>query len=179
MPPGNATRLGILSDTHGHAEACRAALDVLTEMGAQAFAHCGDVGEESVIDALAGHPVWFVWGNTDLDRARLRAYAEDLGLQCLGNLGRFVLGGKQFVLTHGDDAQRVAEVRLAAEQGRPVKGEARPDDYLLTGHTHVPHDRRVGGLRWLNPGALYRARTKTVALLDVTTDDLLLRELDL
>ena len=52
------------------------------------------------------------------------------------------------------------------------------DDYLLSGHTHVPHDQRFGAMRWINPGALHRARPKTFALLDVSRDKLTLRELD-
>lgn len=170
-PPPNATRLGILSDTHGRHDACGAALDALLELGAHAFAHCGDVGEEPVLDVLAGHAVWFVWGNNDFDRPRLRAYAEHLGLQCLDGFGRFSFAGRQFVITHGDDARQIEAVRVAAAGGQAPAATAR-DDYLLSGHTHVPHDRRIGHLRWINPGALYRARTKTVALLDMTTDEL-------
>src|SRR5687768_12828382 len=174
-PPADAVRLGILSDTHGRADACRIAVRTLLDMGAQALAHCGDVGEEPVLDELAGHPVWFVWGNNDLDRPRLAQYAADLGLVCLGNLGRFQLGGKTFALTHGDNAGIIAAIRAAASRGEPAGESAAPDDYLLTGHTHVPHDRRFGGLRWINPGALYRAQPRTVALLDVSADELVMR----
>ena len=179
-PPTDAVRLGILSDTHGRADACRLAVRTLLDMGAQALAHCGDVGEESVLDELAGHPVWFVWGNNDLDRSRLARYAADLGLACLGNLGRFQLGGKTFALTHGDNASVIAAIRAAAASREPAAGPAGgPDDYLLTGHTHVAHDRRDDRLRWINPGALYRAQPKTVALLDVSADNLVMRCLKL
>ena len=43
-------------------------------------------------------------------------------------------------------------------------------DYLLLGHTHVARDWRLGRLRIINPGALYRASKKTVATLDTRTD---------
>jgi putative phosphoesterase len=171
-PPTDAVRLGILSDTHGRADACRLAVQTLLDMGAQALAHCGDVGDEAVLDELAGRPAWFVWGNNDLDRARLARYAQDLGLTCLGNLGRFQLAGKTFALTHGDDASAIAAIRAGVVAGTQ-------DDYLLTGHTHVAHDRRDGQLRWINPGALYRAHPKTVALLDVSVDELVMRSLRL
>jgi predicted phosphodiesterase len=47
---------------------------------------------------------------------------------------------------------------------------ARPD-YLLSGHAHIPGDRRDGPTRRINPGALDRADEFTVALLDLGADD--------
>ena len=176
-PPPGATRLGILSDTHGRADRCRAAVDTLLEMGAQAFAHCGDVGTEPVLDVLAGQAAWFVWGNTDIDRSRLARYAADLGLACLDNFGRFSFAGKQFAIMHGDDGGLLRTIRDAALGGKTAPGAAGPDHYLLSGHTHVPHDQRIGKLRWINPGALFRARPQTVAFLDVAADRLTLREI--
>ena len=49
---------------------------------------------------------------------------------------------------------------------------AQEHDYLLHGHTHVRRDERVGKVRIINPGALHRAREKTVAVLDTDTDRL-------
>ena len=174
-PPDPAVRLGILSDTHGRADACRLAVRILLDMGANAFAHCGDVGAKDVLDALAGHAAWFVWGNNDFDRPRLAAYARDIGLECLDDFGRFNFAGRQFAITHGDQPGLVTPVRRAAEAGQAPQGVEVRDDYLLTGHTHVSHDRRIGRLRWINPGALYRARPLTVALLDASADELVVR----
>ena len=53
--------------------------------------------------------------------------------------------------------------------------EAAPD-YLLTGHSHQSHDFHVGVTRRINPGALFRAKVFTVAVLDLATDELELRE---
>ena len=39
-------------------------------------------------------------------------------------------------------------------------------DYLFQGHSHIREDRTVGRVRIVNPGALHRARPKTVALVD-------------
>ena len=169
--------LGLLSDTHGKADACREALDVLTDLGATAFVHCGDVCGEAVLDELAGRRAWFVWGNNDVDRRKEKRYAESLGLTCLGDFGRFAFGGKQIAVTHGDDPRRVVRLCADAEAGTVPPDAGQTDDYLLTGHTHVPHDRRFGRMRWINPGALYRASPKTFALLDVAGDTLTYREL--
>jgi hypothetical protein len=45
-------------------------------------------------------------------------------------------------------------------------------DYLLFGHLHFPLDRCDGGIRRINPGALYRADGYTVAVLDLESDEL-------
>jgi putative phosphoesterase len=132
---------------------------MLTANGSQHLLHAGDVGGEQIIDLLAGHPAAFVWGNNDFDRKSLSAYAVHLGVNCLDVLGELELDGKKIAITHGDDDRLVK--RILTEQRH---------DYLITGHTHVPHDRRQGRVRWINPGALHRARTKTVALLDTSTD---------
>jgi putative phosphoesterase len=153
--------VGILSDTHDRVDAMAAAMDVLRKGGAQFFIHCGDVGSERVIDHLAGVPSAFVFGNTDWDRATLARYADRLGVACYGSLADLELGGKHFAVIHGDDFR--LKQRLLAEQRH---------DYLLQGHTHVRADERVGKVRLINPGALHRAREKTVAVLDTGADRL-------
>jgi putative phosphoesterase len=154
--------IGILSDTHGHGEAASAAVSLLRTEGAHYLIHCGDVGSPSVLDALADAvPAAFVWGNTDFDRAALSRYAKALKISCFDTFGELDLAGKRIAVTHGDDARLVR--RILAEQQH---------DYLLVGHTHVKENRHVGRVRVINPGALYRAAEKTVALLDAAADEL-------
>lgn len=167
--------LGLLSDTHGRAERCREAITRLKDAGAQAFVHCGDVGEEDVFDIMAGEKVWFVWGNTDLHRPTLARYAADLGLNCLGSGGELSFAGRRLYVTHGDDLQKVQAICEMAERG---DDPAATPDFLFTGHTHVPHDRYCGSMRWINPGALHRARPKTAALLAVESGELTTFEFD-
>jgi putative phosphoesterase len=153
--------VGILSDTHDRADASAAGVAALRAAGAEFFVHCGDVGSERILDHLAGLRAAFVFGNTDWDRAGLERYAQAIGIDCLGASGELVLGGKRFGVAHGDDAWLVK--RWLAEQRH---------DYVLLGHSHVRDDDRVGRVRVINPGALHRAREKTVAVLDTTTDAL-------
>jgi len=155
-------KIGILSDTHGRREIAIRAANSLREQGAEYLIHCGDVCGADVLDALAGGPAAFVFGNNDFDGPELRRYAESIDVTCLGTFGVLELGGKRIAVTHGDDHPLV---------GRLTRAEP-PYDYLFTGHTHVRHDRRVGPTRWINPGALYRAARKSVALLDLANDEL-------
>jgi putative phosphoesterase len=155
-------KIGLLSDTHDQFFSAKDAVRLLQQAGAQHLIHCGDVGSIRILDTLVGTPAAFVFGNTDYDRDELRNYAALLDIECLGVYGVLELAGKRIAVTHGDDH------RLVARLTRPEQ----PIDYLLTGHTHVKHDRRVGSIRLINPGALYRAASKTVATLDLETDEL-------
>jgi putative phosphoesterase len=153
--------IGILSDTHDRVDAAAAAMKLLRGQNCEFFIHCGDVGNEGVLDCLAGERAAFVWGNNDFGEPDLVRYAERLGIQCLGRFGDMTLDGKRFAITHGDDVRLIK--RLLASQDY---------DYLLQGHTHMKTDRREGRTRLINPGALYRAAVKTVATLDTNRDEL-------
>ena len=153
--------VGLLSDTHDRLDAMIAAMRVLRGAGAEYFLHAGDVGGEQILDVLGGDQAAFVWGNNDWDRSELARYAKSIGVHCLNDFGEIAIDGKLFAMTHGDDQARLK--RIQKDQRH---------DYLITGHTHVRRDERVGRIRWINPGALYRAREKTVAVLDVGSDSL-------
>jgi putative phosphoesterase len=153
--------LGILSDTHGAANTALAAVNLLRSRGAGFLIHCGDIGGEAVLDLLAGEDVLAVWGNTDDSTGWLARYARQLGVAVYDGVAEIELAGKRFAVTHGDDARLVRAVL-----------DRQSHDYLLLGHTHVASDSRVGRTRVINPGALYRAARRTVALLDVIADGL-------
>ena len=154
--------LGVLSDTHDRADAAAAGIATLRAAGAEFFIHCGDVGSERIFDLLAGIPCVFVWGNNDYDRKSLGRYARELKIQCGDDFAELAIGGKKIAVTHGDNPSLIRRA-TAQENGF---------DYLFVGHSHVPTDRRIGRVRMINPGALHRAATKTVALVDLKTDSL-------
>lgn len=158
--------LGVLSDTHGRADACRTVVDQLNALHVKHFIHCGDIGDgpggEAVLDALAGTGCHFVWGNNDFDRDRLAPYATDLGLRVLGDVGHLTVANHRILVTHGDNLRLLRDLRHAAKADEPKA------DLLLTGHSHLPHDERVGDMRWVNPGALFRANPKTFCTIDLS-----------
>jgi putative phosphoesterase len=153
-------RLGILSDTHDELARTRRAVALLRAEGADALVHCGDLTGPEVVAACAGLPCTFVFGNNDADNVpHLRRAMAEAGAVCLGWGGAVTLAGKRVAVVHGHLHTDVR--RLLA---------ARPD-YLLSGHSHTPGDRRDGPTRRINPGALHRADALTVALLDLKTDE--------
>jgi putative phosphoesterase len=157
-------RIGILSDTHGQYQTARIAVATLQARSISYLIHCGDIGEEEIFDLLVPDgtfQTYFVWGNNDFDRRPLKRYAAKLGIHCLGDFGTLELAGKRIAVTHGDSPRLVQSIL-----------DEQSHDYLLTGHTHIAHDRRSGGIRLINPGALFRARRYTVATLDLVLDKL-------
>jgi len=153
----SARTLGILSDSHGRTSITRQAVAALREGGANLLLHLGDVETEEVIDELAVMPARIVFGNCDWDAAALGRYARSLGIEVDHPAGRIEVDGRQVAFTHGH-LQEWMESALQEQV-----------DYLLHGHTHVVRDETVGSTRLINPGALFRARRYTAALLTPAT----------
>lgn len=161
-------RVGLLSDSHGRAEITRRAVDRLLENGAEVLVHLGDVETVQVLDALAvarpggdeQMPAYVVFGNTDYDSDRLSRYANDLGLIVSHPMGRLATPRGVLAFCHGHQPRLLSDAL------------AEPVAYLCHGHTHRAKDERHGRTRVINPGALFRARPKTVALLDAKNDRL-------
>ncbi len=99
-----------------------------------AIVHAGDIGGEHILDALrALAPVTSVEGNND------DATGEEIA--------RLKLGTLRILLTHilprpHKPAPRVTE-SLRAE----------PADVVIFGHSHLPHNEVVGGIRYFNPAS--------------------------
>jgi len=161
-------KLGLLSDSHGHTPRTVQAVRRLCEKGATVILHCGDVGTEEVLTAMAAETagkvdaVYAVLGNVDRYDPALARYPEDGGILVRPRTHDLTLDGHRLAITHGDDTNLLVDLLH--------QGTYR---YVFSGHTHVPHDERVGATRWINPGAIYRAQQPGFALLDLDTDGLL------
>jgi putative phosphoesterase len=147
--------LGIVSDSHGDAVMTAKAIALLKEHGATQFIHCGDICGEEVLDELAVVQARFVWGNCDTPSAAIRKYAQSLGLTPPEGPLHFDLEGKKIGVYHGH------------ERTFPTAARDHALDYVFYGHTHRFADDTEESCRWINPGALHRARPKTAALLDL------------
>lgn len=110
--------------------------------------HLGDVCVESILDELraAGPPLTFVRGNCD----------SNADWPLVVDLLR---RGTRFRLQH-------------------IAPDRAPDDcdVLLHGHTHVPRDEILGGVRFLNPGCVTRPNQgapASVAFLEISSRSVL------
>ena len=145
--------IAILADSHDNVATVRAALALLSPYAPVLYLHCGDMVNPRVLEEFIDLPFHFVQGNND-DPDALRSYAAILGLTFHGACADLTHAGKRIALLHGDDT---------ALYHRLIKQQQ--FDYLLHGHTHVRADQQIGKTRIVNPGALQRAREKSVALL--------------
>jgi len=168
------TRIGLLSDSHGRARTTQRAVDLLVEQRVQCLIHLGDIGGVDVIDALLVAPpgsdqplpCHLVFGNVDWDASSLAQYARRLGLTPHDPHGALEVDGKRLAFHHGHDGSLMQH--LIREQY----------DFVCHGHSHVPVDDRRGPTRIVNPGALFRAKRYTVAVLDLADDTVAFHDLD-
>jgi hypothetical protein len=153
-------RIGIISDTHDRLPRTVAAVQLLQDAGAEMLFHCGDLTGPAIVQACGVLPAYFVFGNNDDNWPAVRAAIARVNGTCLEWAGEATLAGKRIAMTHGHLHKDVRRLLAAGP------------DYLLSGHSHMPMDERVGSTRRINPGALYRAEKYTVAVLDLKTDRL-------
>jgi uncharacterized protein len=126
-------RIGVISDTHGLLRP--EALSALR--GVDHVLHGGDIGGEDVLSELQElAPVTAVAGNID-------------GFRCgdAGETARVVLGGVRFFLTHILDRPHRPRPEVKAELRRD------PADVVVFGHSHLPHDELIEGVRYFNPAS--------------------------
>ena len=147
--------MGVISNSHGRADAVAAAVEVFSASAVESIVHCGDVGGRHVLDVIGRIGGSFVWGDRDHDRTGLMRYGQNLGLRCMGIMGELECAAKKIVIIHGDDKKLLH--KLLEEQQY---------DYLLCGHALTPEDHVVGRTRVLNPGPLFGAPAASALLLD-------------
>ena len=150
--------LGILSDTHGHRENARAAVNLLAGLEVDAVIHCGDIGSPDIVGLFSGWPTHFVLGNVDDQSRDFKSAIQAAGQTFHGRFGSLELAGRKIAFLHSDDARLF--------QATVTGGEY---DLVCYGHTHVAEQHQVGKTLVLNPGALYRAQPHSVAIVDLTT----------
>ena len=103
-------------------------------------------------------PTSFVFGNVDSDLAAIRQAIEKSGNRCCGRLCEVELEGRRIGMQHGDDARSLRSLEQSGHY-----------DLLFYGHTHLAEQHSTGPTLVVNPGALHRARTKSLALIDLST----------
>jgi hypothetical protein len=130
-----ATRIGLISDTHGLLRP--EALAALA--GSDGIVHAGDIGDAAILERLARiAPVVAVRGNNDT-----AAWADALPLAHTWRV--------EDVTLHLLHDLKQLDQRLIAERGAQV---------VIAGHSHKPLVQRRDGLLCVNPGSAGPRRFK-------------------
>ncbi|QGJ71594.1 Phosphoesterase [Planctomycetales bacterium 10988] len=148
--------IGVLSDTHGHVANTLAATRLLKSFELEFLIHCGDIGSEHIPDVLSDWTVHYVFGNVDSDLNSLRYSIEKAGGICHGEFGEIEVGEQKIAFMHSHDARRFQQVSNSGQY-----------DLLCYGHTHQKEHHRVNKTLILNPGALFRAASHTLAIVEL------------
>jgi len=153
--------LGIISDTHENEKAIKKAVNIFKEKNIEFGVHCGDIISPPMLEHFKGMKMKFVFGNNDGERDGLNAMAYLQGFEIITDEKEFEYKGKKFYVYHGTKKEKLD----AAIKSNKY-------DYILTGHTHIKRDEKMGKTRVINPGALFRIYPYTIALLDAEKDKL-------
>lgn len=154
-------KIGIISDTHENIRPIMRAVKILKSQKLDLVVHCGDIISPPVLERFAGLPMQFVYGNNDGERLGLKKKCEELGFKPIDDTVTFENSGKTFFVYHGTSSRMLSEAI-----------DSQRYDIILTGHTHVVRDERLGKTRVINPGALFAAEQFYIAILDVVSGDL-------
>ena len=160
----NASKLGIISDTHGRLNETVCAIQLFREHDVQTVIHCGDIGSSAIVRAFEGLETHFVFGNTDGEDETLKCAAEETGNHLHGWFGSIERLGKRIAFIHGHQPQFEQEL------------ESGNWDLLCFGHTHVASLQIHGLTLLLNPGAFTRVFRPTIAI--VTLPDMTVERFD-
>jgi len=148
-------RIGVVSDTHGEVVCTHLAVRMFESLQVDQVIHCGDIGTAEVIRVLSRWPCHFVFGNMD-DAGTLRAMIGVSGPTCYERFGHLKLQGRSVAFLHGDDETLLQQTILSGRW-----------DLVCHGHTHVATKFSVGPTLVVNPGAIQRTGSPSVAVIDL------------
>jgi putative phosphoesterase len=154
-------KIGIISDTHSRYATVAKALTLLWERNVALVLHCGDIEDAATVQLFQGLPTHFVFGNCDFDREELRQAMQESGATLHESFGHLEIDGRKLAWIHSDDKRLFHDLEAAGHF-----------DYLFYGHTHQAEQHRTGSTLVVNPGALHRARIKTLVVLDSISGEL-------
>ncbi len=150
-------RIVVLADTHipDHAKALPKAL-LPAFRGADLILHAGDVTSRAVLDELATYaPVCAAMGNND---------GRDVAAWGAGDEVIVDLDGVRVAMLHDSGRREGRERRLQ----KRFPGAR----LIVFGHSHIPVDSEVDGVRFFNPGSptwKRRQPAPTYGLVNLTT----------
>lgn len=147
--------LGLISDTHGDRYGTAQAIRLLESLEVSQVMHCGDVGTAEVVGMFSPWPTHFVLGNVD-HAVAIEAAVCHFQQTFHGRFASLELEGRLVAVLHGDDRRRLRET---IADGRW--------DLVCHGHTHETAISQSGTTLVVNPGAISRTPSPSVAVVEL------------
>ncbi len=151
--------VGLISDTHDNTFLVKKAAEIFRERGIKTLIHTGDVCASITLNYLKGFKIYLCLGNNDADIIPIKEKIDSFGGMFLNLGGTFLLDNKKFAIFHGH-YKFIVDSMIKSQEF----------DYVIHGHTHQIRDEKIGRTHVINPGALYRAHNKSIAILDTEKD---------
>ena len=151
-------KVGIISDTHDHAERVGLALQIFRDQGVETIVHCGDMTSGETAKLFRGIPTHAVLGNCDMDEYALAMAVGNTGGQFHGLSGQLLIDDLKIAWTHGHEKRLLQHLQSSGKW-----------DFVFHGHTHARHRELVGRTTVINPGAIQRVGIPTIGILDTKT----------
>lgn len=150
--------IGVVSDTHGSLRNSQLAVRMLEQFDLAAVLHCGDICGLAIAACFRQWPTHYVLGNCDDDSTAWNDAISAAGGTFHSRFAELTLGERRIAVLHSDD--RSLFERTISSQSY---------DLVCYGHTHQAEQHRVGKTLVLNPGALFRAKPLSLAIVDLAT----------
>jgi putative phosphoesterase len=177
-------RIAFISDVHSNLHALKVVLKHIEFLGVDRIYCCGDIVgynafPEECINLLREREIECVLGNHDWavltgDTSGFNPYGvagveysirkisrvNRLFLEGFKRNIRFNVGGFSFYLAHGSPRDNIFEYVFPTVPDFVLEEFARiaGSDVVVLGHTHVPMERRVDSVLFLNPGSVGQPR---------------------
>jgi len=176
-------RIAFISDVHSNLHALKMVLNHIESLDIDKILCCGDIVgynafpdecinllKEKQVDCVLGNHDWAVltgdasgfnpYGVAGVEYSIIKISRENR--KFLENLKREIrfFEGASFYLTHGSPRDNIFEYVFPGVPDFVLEefADMARSDVVVLGHTHVPMERRVGDVLFLNPGSVGQPR---------------------
>lgn len=160
-------KIGILSDTHDHIPHITMAISLFRKEDIRHLMHAGDFCSPFTIPLFKGYEMDAVFGNNDGDHFRLTGKFRENGLSIHNEFFQTERDGCRIALYHGTRPEITDAL-----------GRCGSYDLVISGHTHMVVNERIGDTLMLNPGSAHGFDSQaTVAVFDTEAREAVIHSL--
>jgi putative phosphoesterase len=152
-------KIGIMSDSHDHAENIKKSINVFKAKKVDYIVHLGDYVNPASVKLCQEIKLIGIFGNNDGDKYRLMNAFREIGGEIKGDFFELKEGDITVACYHGTEPE-LKDALIACGKY----------DVVMYGHTHECVNEKIGKTLVLNPGTVHGFWNRaTVMILNVQT----------